>query len=240
VPAAEPAPPPPAEGLPPPFAAAEAPPPVFATRIAPAFKHEYELRRGALSGTAELHWRPQGQSYELELRGSVMGIDAIDFASRGGFDRAGLAPERFVDRRRGRERRAANFDRAGGRITFSGPQISHPLIEGAQDRVSWMLQLAAIVDADPARFAKPGAQVPIMVAGTRGDNDAWQFTVRAGESVTLADGRAAQALLLTREPRRPYDTQVEVWLDPARHHLPVRAVLTTVPAGDRLEMLLKP
>ena len=43
---------------------------------------------------------------------------------------------------------------------------------------------------------------------------------------------------LLREPRHPYDTRVEVWLDPARHHLPVRA---TMGSGDedRLELRLR-
>jgi hypothetical protein len=27
---------------------------------------------------------------------------------------------------------------------------------------------------------------------------------------------------LHRDAHRPYDTRVDVWLDPARHHLPVR------------------
>jgi hypothetical protein len=45
-------------------------------------------------------------------------------------------------------------------------------------------------------------------------------------------------LHLVREPRRPYDTRVEVWLDAARHHLPVRVRLTPVPGGEPLEMRL--
>lgn len=36
-----------------------------------------------------------------------------------------------------------------------------------------------------------------------------------------------------REPSRPYDQRVEVWLDPARAHLPVQLRLTLVP-GERL------
>jgi hypothetical protein len=46
------------------------------------------------------------------------------------------------------------------------------------------------------------------------------------------------ALRLSREPDRPYDTRVEVWLDPARQHLPVRALFTTIPGGQPLELML--
>jgi hypothetical protein len=47
-------------------------------------------------------------------------------------------------------------------------------------------------------------------------------------------------LSLRREPRKPYDTQVEVWLDPGRQHLPVRMRLTTLPGGDSTELQLRP
>ena len=48
------------------------------------------------------------------------------------------------------------------------------------------------------------------------------------EPVDVPAGRLEAALLLQREPQRPYDTRVDVWLDPARHHLPARARLTAV------------
>jgi len=213
--------------------------PTYPTRIAGAFRHGYELRRGALIGAAELHWQPSPEGYSLELRGGAGGVEAIGLVSRGGFDPAGLAPERLVDRRRGRDRSAANFDRVNGRITFSGPQVSYGLPPGAQDRLSWMLQLAGIVEADPARFG-PGARITLFVAGARGDGEPWAFGVLAREPVELADGSAIEALRLRREPVRPYDTRVEVWLDPARGHLPVRTHVDTVPPTQALELVLRP
>jgi hypothetical protein len=46
-------------------------------------------------------------------------------------------------------------------------------------------------------------------------------------------------LQLKREPSRPYDTRIEVWLDPARQHLPVRARFTVLPGGTPLELALQ-
>jgi hypothetical protein len=43
---------------------------------------------------------------------------------------------------------------------------------------------------------------------------------------------------LLREPRRPYDTQVQVWLDPARQHLPVQAWLRIRATGEGTELRL--
>ena len=212
--------------------------PVYATRLPPAVTLDYELRRGILSGTGELRWRPAGAGYELDLAGSVLGIDVIGWSSRGGFDNAGLAPLRYVDRRRGKAAVAANFQREAGIVSFSGPTTTYALVPGTQDRLSWMLQLPAIVEANPARF-HAGARIELYVVGAHGEADLWAFVVRGFEAVEVPAGRVEAALLLQREPQRAYDTRVDIWLDPARHHLPARARLTTMPSGDALELSLR-
>ena len=78
----------------------------------------------------------------------------------------------------------------------------------------------------------------MFVVGSRGDAAVWVFRFVAAESV-VTDAGTVHAVKFTREPRRPYDTGVEVWLDPARHHLPVRARLTAAPDGAALELLLR-
>ena len=50
--------------------------------------------------------------------------------ARAGSDAAGIAPERYVESRRGREQRAVNFQHEAGRITFSGPCFSFPCCRG--------------------------------------------------------------------------------------------------------------
>ena len=240
-PAVRPSAPPDAVGLP----AAQAPPaaapgtqvPTYATQPAPAATLIYEMQRGGRSGRAELRWRPDAGRYELELDASGFGPQAPGSASNGSFDRAGLAPERHVDRRRGRDQRAVNFQREGGFISFSGPQLTHTLQPGAQDRLSWMLQLPAILQANPA-LSSPGAQISLWVASARGESDVWTFTVQASEPLDLPGGRVEAALHLLRRPLRPYDTQVEVWLDPAHQHLPVQLLLALRPGGAPTELRL--
>lgn len=212
--------------------------PVYATRMPAAVRLRYDLKRGALAGTGELAWLPADGRYTLTLEGSAFSINVLNWRSEGGFDAAGIAPDRFVDRRRGRDVRAANFQRDKGLITFSGPQIEYPLLPGAQDRLSWMLQLAAIVEAAPLKYG-PGAHISLFVAGARGDGDVWTFTVEASEALDLPAGRVADALRLRREPRKPYDTLGEVWLDPARAHLPVRVRLSVPQADESVEFLLR-
>ncbi len=213
-------------------------PPTFATQFAPAVVLSYEMRRSGLRGEAQMVWQPRGERYTLALTGTAAGQPLLAWASTGGFDSAGLAPERFVNRSRGRDVRAANFQREHARISFSSSTASYPLLAGAQDRLSWMLQLPAIVQAAPQRFT-PGTRIPVFVVGARGDADVWTFEVEAVEALDLPAGRIEQALRLLREPRRPYDTRVEVWLDPALHHLPVRVRLITAATGEGNEFVLK-
>lgn len=227
----------PTRGQSPPVAAPGTPVPAYTTQHAPAVTLVYEMQRGGRTGRAELRWRPGAGRYELELDASSFGPQAPGAASVGSFDAAGLAPERHVDRRRGRDQRAVNFQREGGFISFSDSQVTHTLQRGAQDRLSWMLQLPAILQANPALSA-PGAQVSLWVAGARGVSDVWNFTVQGSEALDLPSGRVEAALRLLRRPQRPYDTQIEVWLDPARQHLPVQLLLALRPGGEPTELRL--
>jgi len=209
--------------------------PVYRTRIAPAGHWRYRLQRGPAVGEAELSWQPQAAgAYEMRLQGRIAGVSVLDWASRGAIDGAGIAPERYVIRRRGRDSQAANFQRDADKITFSGPTHELPLLPGVQDRLTWMLQLPAIVEAAPERFGA-GTRIVLMVVGARGGSDVWTFAVVGADRVG-----DTPALKLVREARRLRDVQVEIWLDPARGHLPLRAVLAQADGGAPLELRLDP
>lgn len=205
--------------------------PTYATQLPPPATLQYTVRReGALRESregpneglqAQLIWRPEAAGYTLSL-----GLGAVGWASVGALDAHGLAPERHVETRRGREVRAANFQRqpaaeGGGRITFSGPRIEHPLLPGVQDRLSWLLQLAGVMAADPT-LAQPGREVVLLVVGVRGDATLWRLRVLAVAPLALPAGEVAGAVHLQRVAPGPDETRIDVWLDPARHHLPVR------------------
>ena len=212
--------------------------PVYATRLPPPVLVRYELKRGVISGTGELRWRPAGGRYQMEMEGTVFGINALSWSSQGRLEAVGLVPERFVDRRRGRDAQAANFQRDKGLITYSGASAVYPVVPGGQDRLSFMLQLASIVEAAPAKFGV-GAKILLFVTGARGDADVWTFTVEPPDNLEVPAGRVPGAVHLRREPRKPYDTRAEVWLDPARSHLPVRVRLGSVERDDATDFLLR-
>lgn len=216
----------------------DAPPlPVYATRLPPPATLVYALRRGGLPGRAELRWQPGDGQYLLTLDGGTDGSVPLGSSSTGRLDDGGVAPERHVESRRGRALRAVNFRHEAGRISFSGPSFQLPLRRGSQDRLSWMVQLGAVLAAEPA-LRTPGSEVRLHVVGTRGDAQVWVFAVHGATEVETADGAVTAALLLRRAASRPYDTEVEVWLDPARHHLPVRLRQRLLPAGPETELLL--
>ena len=75
---------------------------------------------------------------------------------------------------------------------------------------------------------------PGNAIGARGGAGLWRFSVVGVEP--LGD---AAALKLVHESERVHDTRVEVWLDPARGHLPLRAVLTPPEGGAPLELNLQ-
>jgi hypothetical protein len=219
-------------GLPSPYAGT--PPPVWTTRLPGDFAVAYALRRGEEAprvGTLRFESRDGRYALQLQVSGAARGPEQ---ASQGRIDPAGLAPERYLDRRRARSAAAANFDPIGARITYSGAATVQPLFAGTQDRLSWLVQLAAVLEADPTR-AQPGARLPLYVSGAHGDAQLWAFEVR-GRVPKEGSGSAVDALVhLVREPERPYDLRVEAWLDPSQQHLPARLRLTPVPAGAAFE-----
>lgn len=211
--------------------------PVYATRLPPPARLAYELRRGLLSGNGLLVWAPDAQRYEMTLEGGAFGQTLLAWTSRGALDAHGIAPERFTDRRGRRAEQAANFRRDVGKISYSGPTVEYPLPAGVQDRLSWLVQLPAILEADPA-LREPGQRIELFISGARGDADVWTFVVQGRADLDLPAGPVPQALHLLRAPRKPFDTQAEAWLDPARGHLPVRARLSTPDSGDSTDLLL--
>jgi hypothetical protein len=210
--------------------------PHYRTKLPPAAMLRYEMQRGMLRGTGDLAWRPQGDRYELKLEAKVAGLAVLTQISSGGFDAAGVAPLRFTDQRLRRGTTAANFQRAADKISYSGTPDEFALRAGAQDRLSWMVQRAAIVAAEP-QLATPGAKVVMYVTGARGDAGVWSFRCIGPEAVA-ARGGTIDAIKFIREPREPYDTTVQVWLDPAQHDLPVRATQKSGPNDEGYELRL--
>jgi hypothetical protein len=182
-----------------------------------------------LQGEGELSWRHDDQDYEaqLEVRSPLLGTRRQ--RSTGRITAQGLAPLYFLDK--GRSEQATHFDREGGRVTFSNNKPDAALAAGVQDRLSVLLQLAALIGGQPQRFP-PGTQVALPTASTS-EAETWLFSVEGEEELQLPGG-TVRALKLQRAPRKPYDQRVELWLAPGLDYAPVRIRLTN-PNGDTVD-----
>lgn len=209
--------------------------PSYPARLPRSFVMRLQVRRDGQAGSGEMRFdRDADGGYQLRLSLRMPQRPLLEMTSAGPSGETGLAPERFTDRRRGRGSGAANFDRAAAEVRFSSQAPPAPIAPLAQDRVSWLVQLAGVVQADE-RLRQPGAQVLLQVVGARGGAAVWRFEAAGpGESPSPA-ATVGGALRYVREPQAPYDQRVEVWLDPARQHLPVYVRLTFVPLGQQLE-----
>jgi hypothetical protein len=210
--------------------------PVYRTRVPPSATLRYDLRKGELAGSGELSWTTDGAHYEARLEGRVAGLPVVTQTSSGALDANGVAPLRYTDARLRRGAIAANFQRDKGKITYSGPQAEFALVDGAQDRLSWMLQIAAVLNAQP-RLGAPGEQITLFVTGASGDADVWVFRCAGPETVETPSG-ALRAVKFTRAARHAHDQAVDVWLAPSLGHLPVRARFSAVEAPP-FELLLR-
>lgn len=220
--AAQPLPP----GAPAPLAAV----PPHAAAVPQPARLRYEVQaqaRGlALRGQAELHWQHDGSSYEARLQMGGPLLPTRVQTSSGRITPQGLEPGRFSDRYRSEQ--ATHFLREQGKLVFSNNRPEAALLAGAQDRLSVVLQLAAMLAGDPAHYP-PGSAIAIPTAGTR-DSESWVFTVEGEEDLKLPGG-ALRGLRLQRLPRKEYDYKLELWLAPGMDYAPVRLRLT-YPNGD--------
>ena len=205
--------------------------PVYPTRPPPSALLHFAVRRGEAEGHGQWLWQADAGRYSSHLQADLAGRPALDHLSRGGFDAAGLAPERMVEQQRQRPVRAVNFQRDKGLVSFSGSARQWGLHPGTQDRASWLPQLLAVVAAHRTAW-RPGDTVSLAVAGSRGDLDDWRFVLADAAPHSSGTEDADAALHWVREPRRPYDSRVEVWLTQAAPHWPLRLQWQVLPGGD--------
>jgi hypothetical protein len=183
-------------------------------------KYQVQANKFPYRLNADLLWQQTGDQYAARLEISAFGQARVQ-TSRGQITPQGLAPLRFSDKFRSEV--AAHFNRAQGKVTFSANTPDVALLAGAQDRLSVLVQLAAMVASAPQSYPR-GSTITIQTIGPRAA-DLWRFTV--GETETLALPGGPQATLkLLRNPREPFDQKVELWLAPALDYLPARIRIT--------------
>lgn len=209
-----------------------------ALKVPPSVKLDFTVtgQQGVqpMSGVfGELIWLQDGSQYNARLALRVLFRTIRSRTSVGRVGPGGLEPERFSDTRRSEV--ATHFVRESGQIVFSSTTTPAPLQPGAQDELSVILQLSALLAGDPARHG-PGSSFSVQTAGTR-DAEVWSFSVDGDEAQATPAGEF-QARKLTRLPRKPFDRKIELWLAPELGWLPVR-IRQTEPNGDWADLQLR-
>jgi Protein of unknown function (DUF3108) len=187
------------------------------------------------NGSGTLKWTTDGSEYQMRLESSALFITLLTQTSVGKLGAEGLQPERFSDKRFNRSEKAAHFQREVGKITFSGKPTSTPLQSGAQDRLSMLMQLAAMAAGSAAQLAQAG-QIAFQVSNTE-EADQWVFLVQAREKIQVPAGETV-ALHLVRNARKEFDSRLELWLAPNLGYLPAR-ILQTEANGNTFELQLR-
>lgn len=177
-------------------------------------------------------WTVQNGRYDAVLEVRMVLLGSRTQTSVGRIGPQGLVPERFGERQRSET--ATHFDHEGQRLRFSRNRPDAPLLPGTQDRLSVILQLAALMQARPQDFER-GHTVGMPVASSRGVDD-WRWQVGDLETVELPKGN-----LVARHLKRPAlhdrDNTLELWMAPELQHLPAR-IRITHHNGDWLDQRL--
>ena len=222
-----------------PQAAATAPPgpvpaPAFAVAVAPGeqldLMSEVQLRypttmppsallayrvTGAGTGpgadTATLNWTVEnGDSYRLDYEGPGQVT-----RSQGSIGDGGISPASASDERAGGVQRTY-FDRAARQLAFSATHLKYPMIDSVQDRLSVLMQLAAVGLANPQRLAQP---IVFVVGGAAGVATV-RFDPAGSETIESGLGRIEALRFIVSGT--PGAGRLEVWLSPSHHWLPLQ------------------
>lgn len=237
------APPSPASSPAPPPSAPPVPPttPPQSARLDYAVVSQNVKEANPIYGRGTITWATADGRYATDLKAAadvfVFKFDVLSSHSEGAIGPGGLLPDRYLESPRKRATVATNFNRdARQSVTFSASPATVPLPPGAQDRLSVLFQIGALLLADPRKTA-PGTSFEIPVAGVRGDVETWRFDVIGPETLDTGVGTLSTTHL--RRAARPgtNDRTIDVWVAQSDGGYPAR-VLYTEPSGNTVAMTL--
>lgn len=189
----------------------------------------YVLYHEGAQGEAWLDWQreaaapdvPGAERYRLVLHRRTEQRALPRWESRGELGAQGLAPQRFAVQR----------GKAGQRVIHEAEAAPTPQ---QQDRLSWMLQLPALLQARPET-----ASAELAVVDWRGRSHPWRFERVGTEPVTLPDGQVRQAQRWRRVAQGQAQAEIELWLDANDGQRPLRLVHKVL-GDERWELLWNP
>ncbi len=205
----------------------------YQVRLPLAASIDYDRTR-ALAGMAEeaagsssLSWSLSNGRYQLRLtrRSANLLAQSWVLESEGQIGDNGMAPVRGAEQRPGLPPFVTRFDETTHKIGFSESERIYPLLDGAQDRLSLMLQLSGLAATDSLL---PKSDMAIVVAG-RDSAAILKFHLVGVEQLDCAFGKfpvwhLAQTQMAGGE-------RLDLWLAPAFAWLPLQIRTTGADAS---------
>ncbi len=180
-----------------------------------------------------LIWRHDGTYYEANWVFYHVKAGEQSHYSNGLVTPQGLAP--LAGSYRTKTRQEMKFDHAGERLEFAPELAEWKMPPGTQDRLSLIIQLAALFAADPDRYP-PDSTISLPVATAAPPSvQTWSFVVGTEkQAIDGLRGTPLNTIHLLHEPTQDTDTRMELWLAPALEYLPAR-VRIAQPNGDSFD-----
>ncbi len=181
---------------------------------------DYELaRNGSVLADISQRLDHDGRTYKLSETWKGKGFLSLrgeaNRSSQGAVAADGLRPQKFEDKRTGRDTLHAEFD----------PAAKTPTLQ-RQDRLSFIWNFA---------FAPPAAAAQTVIATDGKSATTYVFQAAGRERVKTPAGEF-DALKLVKRRDNPQDKATEIWLAVDRQYIPVR-ILIVDKDGTRLDQL---
>lgn len=181
-----------------------------------------------------LNWRQDGRLYDARWALYSPHIGEHTRTSTGLLAPQGLIP--ITASLRTPELQTTHFDYATERVRFDrdgdNGDADMPLPAGALDRVGALIQLGALLSADPERTV--AGQVIKLPAARNATVGLWRFTVEGEENLPALQTEQVPTVHLIHLPQDAQDARIDVWLGRTLDFLPVRLRINE-PNGDTVE-----
>jgi hypothetical protein len=179
------------------------------------------LVQDGVDGEAWLDWQRDDERYTLVLQRRTPARALPRWESQGEVSAHGLASRRFAVQR----------GRNGQRVIH---EASAATASQQQDRLSWMLQLPALLQTQPQ-----ASTAELWVVDWRGRAHPWRFERVGIEALTLADGQTRSTERWRRSAQGQAQVEIELWLDPAEGFRPLRLVHKVL-GDEKWELMWNP
>lgn len=175
-------------------------------------------------GVGSINWTVKDGKYSMSIEAGldlvITSFNLYKLTSEGRLDKFGITPEISTEARRTRASTATHFHHDEKTISFSASSKIVTMDDGAQDKASFLMQLASIGYADEKQFYE-GKEIEIQVAEER-DAALFHFLVLGKEDINSKLGKISTWHLLRAPRPGTYNSQLDIWLAPEFGWYPVQ------------------